>query len=263
MKREFYQCTAGDLATDTVDTVPVKWSAGEALDWLNENGYDAAPVVEDGQPIGYVAAEDLIPAPEDGPISSHACSITLERIISSAADFKDVLSALYEDPYYFLGGRNQVTGILTRADLNTSPAYIHLYDRLSFLEELFRDLITEKAPDWKENSHIDFHHKEVQEIERRYQRAQSANIALEEIHYAQFSTLAKVITAVNDCWRQCGFSSETAAERELSDVTDIRNAVAHSNLLIENTDQGLMGGRTVGTVLDAYQTIDACITALN
>lgn len=263
MDRELYQCTAGDLATKSVDAVPTEWTVDEAHEWLSENGYDVSPVVNSDQPLGYISIEDLAEAPGSESVSEHRQPITLEEIISTDADFGTVLSALYDEGFYFLGGRNQVTGILTRADLNTSPAYIHLYDRLSLLEEELRDLILTEAPDWKEIEEIDLYQDEVRDIERRHHQAESANIALEEIHYAQFSTLKKIIAAVEPCWQACGFSNGNVAERDLSDVTDIRNAVAHSNLLIENTGEGLMEGRTVATLLDAHETIEACIEALN
>jgi len=263
MDRELYQCTAGDLATKSVDTVSTEWTVDEAHEWLSENGYDVSPVINSDQPLGYISIEDLAEVPGSESVSEHRRPITLEEIISTNADLGTVLSALYDEGFYFLGGRNQVTGILTRADLNTSPAYIHLYDRLSLFEEELRDLILTEAPDWKENKEIDLYQDEVRDFERRHHQAELANIALEEIHYAQFSTLKKIIAAVEPCWQACGFLNGNVAERDLSDVTDVRNAVAHSNLLIENTGEGLMEGRTVATLLDAHETIEACIEALN
>lgn len=263
MVRNLYQCTAADLATKQVETVPGGRSVEAAYEWLADKGYDVAPVVEDDQPVGYLSIDNRPDQSDSASVSGHTQAITLEKIISTDAKFGSVLAALYDRSFYFLGGRNRVTGILTRADLNTSPAYIHLYDRLTLLEEGFRELITVHAPDWIENEEIDLYADERDAIEQRYQRAQSANIALAKVHYAQFSTLVKVISAVEPCWTACDFASEDAAERALSDVTDVRNAVAHSNLLIENTGQGLMEGRTVGTLLDVYETIQACIDALD
>jgi len=126
MERDLYQCTAGDLATKSVDTVPTEWTVDEAHKWLSENGYDVSPVVDGDQPLGYISIDDLAEAPSSESVSDHRQPITLEEVISTDADFGTVLSALYDEGFYFLGGRNQVTGILTRADLNTSPAYIHL-----------------------------------------------------------------------------------------------------------------------------------------
>lgn len=262
MVRELYQCTAGDLATDEVDTQPVGRTVTDAVQWLTEHGYDVSPIVDEGKPAGYVTLEGLSEAPDMDSLSDHSRAITLEEIISTDATFGEALSALYEEPFYFLGGRNRVTGILTRADLNTSPAYIHLYDRLSLMEKAFRDLIAEEAPDWKANDEIDLYQDEIDEIERRFQRAQNANIELDEIHYAQFSTLAKIVSSVEDCWDRSGFRSSGGAERALEDVTSLRNSIAHSNLVIENTGDGLMEGRTVGTLMDAYETIENCLEAL-
>ncbi len=70
-------------------------------------------------------------------------------MISGDTSFSGVLSALIPKPVYFLGGHNHVTGILTRADLNTAPARMYLFDRITYLEEHLRALILSEAPDWK------------------------------------------------------------------------------------------------------------------
>jgi len=261
MTRTLDDCTAHDLATGNVDTLPADETVSTARAWFADRGYDAAPVVDGGQPVGSVEHDALSDATDDDTVGDHARPITLDALISADATFGELLDALYDRPYYYLGGRNRVTGVLTRADLNTPPAYIHLYDRLTVLEASFRDAILTHAPDWKERDALGVHPDAIDEIETRHQQAQHANIDLAEIHYAQFSTLTAIVTAVEECWRAFGFTSDTVAARELADVTEIRNAVAHSNLLVQNTAGGLGSGRTVGTVLDAYETLQQCIDA--
>ena len=155
MSDPLYQCTARDLATADPQTRTANESVETTATWLRTNGYDVAPVVDDNTPVGYVALEDLADAPPDDPIADHARAISLDRIISVDAAFGEVLTALYEFPFYFLGGQNRVTGVLTRADVNKPPATIHLFDRLSLLEKRFRELIQERAPDWKSDVSID------------------------------------------------------------------------------------------------------------
>lgn len=254
------ECTAHDLATEDVATLTADEVVSAAIEWFTEHGYDAAPVVEEEQPIGHVEIDTLQDASDDETVREHARPITLEETISADATFRETLEALYDSPYYYLGGRNRVTGILTRADLNTSPAYIHLYDHIAILERAFREVILEVASDWNDRDDVELHEEEIRAIEDRHHRAQRANIELEAIHYAQFSTLTTIVAGVEDCWRTFGFRSAETAERELGDVTDVRNVVAHSNLLVENTAGGLGGGRTVGAVLDAYDTIQECIS---
>ena len=155
MTGSLFQCTAADLATKNLETLSPDLSVGEAHEWLATNEYDVAPVVTDAGPQGYADIEVLSDAPSEAILESHLSTISLSNIIGSDAAFGDVLTALYETPRYFLGGRNEVTGILTRADLNKSPAYIHLFDRLSTLEERLTELIIKQEIDWKTTASFD------------------------------------------------------------------------------------------------------------
>lgn len=263
MDRDVYQCTAGDLATRDVTYKMENEETGSVEQTMAEQGYDVAPVHDGDQPIGYIKREGLSTVSDSSPISDHLRRITLDEIISTDATFADVLEALSEDPFYFLGGRNQVTGMLTRADLNTSPAYIHLYDRISLLEGQLREVVRENAPEWMDAPAVDLHPETREGIQERYEQAERANIELDPIDYTQFSTLAKVVWSIEDCWQRCDFTSGNSANNYLEDVVDVRNAVAHSNLLVENTEGGLMNGRTVSILLEAYDTIEKCLDALN
>jgi CBS domain-containing protein len=263
MVRETYTCEACDLATFPVESVAVTDTVDEVRTWLSESGFDVAPVADDGAPAGYVTIEKLGEAPSGDSIREHSTPVTLSEIIASDASFLAVLEGLYDELFFFLGGRNEVTGILTRADLNTAPAYIHFYERLTLLEERLRDLLVETASNWKSILSERVSPDEIEAIERRHSTALSANIDLEEVHYAQFSALTKVIPQVEAAWKTCGFSSDRTASRELDAVTDVRNAVAHSNLLVENTEGGLGEGRTVGELIDVHQTISACNESLS
>jgi len=216
MSRQHYHCTAQDLETANPETRSASTAVSTTRQWLRTNGYDVAPVVEDGTPIGYVDLADLTDAPSDDPIADHARPISLDRTISVDATLDEVLSALYEAPFYFLGGQNRVIGILTRADVNKPPATIHLFDRISLLEERFRRLVETHAPDWTETATID--DDVVDDIEDRHREAREANLELSKIHYAQFSTLIRIVADVEAYWDACGFSSAHRAGSQLDDL---------------------------------------------
>lgn len=256
-----YHCTAGDLATPDPESLPRGTAVGDAVKWFDKKGYDFAPVTDDGDPIGYVSHEELTDAADDSLLGNHCNSITIDEILDSETSFPDILDALYESEFYFLGGRNRIAGIITRADINRAPTYMHLYAKLSRLERLFRRLIVDEAPDWKEQVWI--HPDIVENIETRHERAQTANIELDEIFYAQFSTQVKIICSTESCWRACGFSSSEQADSALNDVVDLRNDVAHSTPVLQNTSKGLLEeGRTITKLEDAYSSTTACIEAL-
>ncbi|AWB28729.1 transcriptional regulator [Halococcoides cellulosivorans] len=210
---------------------------------------------------GYVVLEELQDAPSTDHIVDHTKPITIGEIVSADATFEEVLLALYEDPFYFLGGQNRLTGILTRADLNTSPARMHLFDRITLLEDQFRKLVLDVAPDWKEQ--VALNTNVVEDIEERHAEARRSNIELDEIHYAQFSTLATIVSDIEACWKASGFSSDHRASSQLDDLTDLRNAVAHSHQVVQNTEGGFGEGRTIGNVEQIYTTVEGCLESLS
>jgi hypothetical protein len=261
MPRDLYDCTAAELATYSVDSISFDTSPSNAATWLAEHGYDAAPVYNDDDPVGFIYKDDVSTEDNGDTLDASLTPFTIDHIISGDAEFTAVLSALIEAPVYFLGGHNQVRAILTRADLNTAPARIYLFDRITYLEEHLRELILDRAPNWK-NTPID--PDEIDAIEERHADAQAANVALDEIHYAKFSTLETIVTSVEDCWQICEFSSKGSASTDLHKITELRNDVAHANLLVENTDSDefLSSGRTTENLHYILETIEQTLAHL-
>ena len=261
MPRDLYNCTAAELATHSVEHLDQDTPPSDAAAWLDENGYDAAPVYADDDPIGFLHEDDVTTDDGGDSLENQLTPLTIDYMISGDTSFTDVLSALIEQPVYFLGGHNHVTGILTRADLNTAPARIYLFDRITYLEEHLRELILDKKPDWK-NTPVTA--DELDDIEDRHEDAQAANVALDELHYAQFSTLETIATSVDACWQTCGFSTKGGADSRLHEVTELRNDVAHANLLVENTDSNefLSSGRTTENLHNTLETIHDVLSNL-
>lgn len=259
MGRDLYDFTAGELATQSVEHLSHDTAPAEAAEWLADNGYDAAPVYKNGDPVGFLHRDDVTTDSDGSTLADHLTALTIDHMISGDTSFSGVLSALISKPVYFLGGHTHVTGILTRADLNTAPARMYLFDRITFLEEHLRALILSEASDWKTTPVTA---DELDDIEGRYEDAQTANVALDEIHYAQFSTLETIVSNVEACWQACGFSSKADASTALHKVTELRNDVAHANLLVKNTDSNdfLSKGRTTENLHDTLETIDTGLT---
>lgn len=261
MSRDLYECTAAELATSSVEYLPHDTSPSTAAEWLETNGYDAAPIQKQGDPIGFIHEDDVTVNDDGDTLSEYLTPLTIEYLMSGDAPFEGLLAALIEKPVYFLGGHSRITGILTRADLNTAPVRIYLFDRITYLEEHLRELILEHAPNWKQTPvTVD----ELDDIEDRYTDAQAANVELEEIHYAQFSTLNTIISNVEACWQACGFSTTAQTDSQLHEITDLRNDVAHANLLVENTDSDgfLNSGRTTENLSTTLANINQVLTNL-
>jgi hypothetical protein len=247
-------CTASDLATSDPEGLSVETEVNTALDWLDANDYDIAPVFENGSPTGYVDRADLSGDSVTGPVEAHTNQITLQKTISPTASFDAVIDALYEEPVYFLGGQDELTGILTRADLNSPPARNHLFTRLLGLEEAFRRLIETEVPNWEDTPGLS--PEIVDDIKDRYQQARGANVELSKLHYAQFSTLTDIIETYPSCWEACGYEADHRARTRLSKLTDLRNDVAHATPIIQNTDRGFgESGRTITDLIELSEEL--------
>ncbi|ERG99156.1 MAG: putative transcriptional regulator with C-terminal CBS domain protein [Haloquadratum sp. J07HQX50] len=248
------RCTAGDIATSNPEECPSE-DAQTAIDWLTERDYDSAPVLEDGRPIGYVTRDAAEAASLDSSLAEITEPLTVDVLIASDSTLDAVLEALYERPFYYLADRNQVTGILTRADLNTEPVYQHLCTKLSQLEQAFRNTIQECVPDWVDTTPL--HPDILDDVDERLTDAKDAGVALDRIHYAQFSTLVTIIGNSDKASQALGFGAGHQASSRLDPITDLRNDVAHSTPIIQNTDRGLTeSGRTITHLLDQYQLIE-------
>jgi len=261
VSRDLYDCTAAELATGSVEHLSYDTPPSTAAEWLETNGYDAAPIERQGDAVGFIHEDDVTADDDGDTLEEHLTPLTIDYMMSGDTAFEDVLAELIEEPVYFLGGHSRITGILTRADLNTAPVRIYLFDRITYLEEHLRELILEHAPNWKQTPvTVD----ELDDIEDRYTDAQAANVELEEIHYAQFSTLNTIISNVEACWQACGFSTTAQADSQLHEITDLRNDVAHANLLVENTDSDgfLNSGRTTENLSTTLANINQVLTNL-
>lgn len=249
------RCTAGDLATTELYRVAAEDLSETVYNELDERGYDVAPVHQNGDPFGLVKRDALTDASEQTPVKNHAETLELKHLIAPDAEFETVLNALYDRPRYFIASQDEISGILTRADLNSQPARLHLFTHISLFEQRARDLIKSEAQDWKEKTLLE--PTIVEDIESKQADAQANNVDLPAIHYAQLSTICDVLTAHEQCWQALGFNSENRASTELHDITQLRNDVAHSNPIIQNTERGVIeNGRTITDLLNTYQRLN-------
>lgn len=254
-------CTAGDIATADPEACPAA-NVTAAEDWLAERDYDSAPILEDGRPVGYITRDAAKAATPDTSLSVITKPLTVKVIIASNSQLDTVLEALYDNPFYYLADRNQVTGILTRADLNTEPVYQHLYTKLSQLEQALRETIQEHVPDWRDTTPL--HPEVLEDIDNRLADAKDAGVALDPIHYARFSTLVTIIGNSDSASQALGFDTDHQASSRLDPITDLRNDIAHSTPIIQNTDRGLTeSGRTITHLLDQYQRIERLLATHN
>lgn len=249
-----HECTASDLATTDLFKIEATDTCDVTHEQLTERGYDVAPVIENDEPLGFVRATDCQETSSSTTVSEHTVTLTLSHLIAPDAAFETVLTALYEQPRYFIASQNNVAGILTRADLNSQAARRHLFTYISLFEHTARELIRAHVPEWHEETLID--QEKIERTRRKRNAAAANNADLPLIHYASLSTINTVLTATDQCWKALGFNSDDRASKILDDIRRLRNDVVHSNPIIQSTSRDAVArGRTITELLDTYQQL--------
>jgi len=107
---------------------------------------DYAPVLEDGQLLGYVKREKLARFPEK------LCKDVMENLdvldcVPPDTTIETVLDLLSDRSFLFVKTEKSLLGIITRADLNRRAVCILLYAALCELESCLIDLIKSNFPE--------------------------------------------------------------------------------------------------------------------
>ena len=248
MDDRIYTTTARELMTPDLEGKPVYTSASEVYEWMNYQDYHAAPLYNrQDEPVGYVRREHIVDT--ERPIRDYQNDFGVDIILSTEASFKMVLDALCQNYFYFLGGADELAGIITRADLNKSPVYIHLYERITRFEMILRDHLTNSLDDWTQF----LKDGRVGHIEGR--RKSQSDAALELINYTSFSDLITIACESGE-WRNLGYDSTGEAEADLRAITDLRNDVAHRKLILyQDKINNEMDSRDVDDLFRTYKNL--------
>jgi hypothetical protein len=100
------------------------WSAEQTYQWMRQHGFDAAPL-DEPEPYRFVGTSWL--EPNGDPVALQARPIDATVLVASDLGLSDGVSRLKAHPYYFVLRRDNLQGIVTRADLQRSAVGMVLF----------------------------------------------------------------------------------------------------------------------------------------
>ena len=111
---------------------PASSVSDEAKEALHIRDFDVAGVKEtkDGPVIGYVKTDEI----GDGEFREYIIKIEHGLLISDSTPIADIFAVLNNNNFAFVISGNQVTGIITKADINKPPVRIYIFGAISLLE---------------------------------------------------------------------------------------------------------------------------------
>lgn len=257
--------TAAALSTPDPTVLRADAAPADALSWFESKRYGVAPVRTDaGDAIGYVPASALAAADEDGTLGAelrdHAEPFADATLLAPDAGFGETVDALAREPFCFVAAGGEVDGVpdavLTRTDLNSPPAFVHLYGSLFAFETRLRALVAESGVDWEATLYPD----QVETIDER--AAADASDTHSRLHFASISMLAQVAGRSESLRESLGLGGEAEAKERLTGLVALRNDVCHSRDLVHARGTEPFDGRDAVGLADAYGLLSDLVDRL-
>jgi CBS domain-containing protein len=203
------------IATFKLKTCFLDQEANQVLaDPLLED-FDQIPVRRKANIVG-VLERCTIPL---GTVRESMLPLDDSLLVAADQPITKFVASLNKRPYRLVLVGTEITGIVTRSDIAKAPVRLLAFTLVSHLEMAMTAAIHKGFPSndsWLELLDRDRQKKLLGRMKRR----QAQNLVLPMIDLADLGDKRRVLVRI------CGLDS--LAERELTEIEDLRNAVAHS-----------------------------------
>lgn len=192
---------------------------------LASRNYDVIGVREGDEVIGYVEREEL----EEGTIRDFARLFQTREIIANSTPLMQFLHIFKERKRIFVLEKNEVTQLITGADLQKPPVRMLLFGYITLLEMNLGELISAKLPGGSWKSLLS--EGRLNKAEALYQERLAKNEDLDLIECLQISDKMHIILNAPNLKAYFPMSSKREGKRLSNQVRDLRDRIAHSNEL--------------------------------
>jgi predicted transcriptional regulator len=196
-------------------------SANEVENLMKERDFDILGVNKDNMAIGYVRRQDL----KHGAISDYILPFNTTNIISDSTPIAELLDLLSSEGYIFILTKNQVTGIVAKADINKPIVRIYLFGVISLFELHLNYWIIKYhgITDWQNL----LSESRLEVAQKIYKERQGQNLDLTMLECLQLCDKREILRQTDD-FREIFNFSKTKFKDFLEDVEKVRNEIAHS-----------------------------------
>lgn len=238
ISEQLYSCEAND------DAVIVREQLKDDLD------FDVIGIKEGGKVCGYVERSSLLV----GPCRNYRKVFDPSELVDQSTPLMEVLLALHDIPRIFVLDENrEVSGIVTRGDLQKAPVRLWLFGLATILEMHLLRLIRHYYADdsWQDI----LSKKRLKEARDRLIERQQRNEAIDLADCLQLCDKRKLIlkipNIIEQIKREYGESGPKMVKNRLELAEELRDKVAHA--------QDIVTGSTWPEVIDLVKSIEQLI----
>ncbi|MGH6864810.1 MAG: hypothetical protein ACREDO_01180 [Methyloceanibacter sp.] len=202
----------------------------------NTDCYDFIPVIDAAAPeeriIGLFNAGRFAEAPRpEGSVASHMLPLAEDNLIGADASILDFIIYAHSRPCRLLVAGARISGLVSLSDLQKLPVRAALFALITGFEIIMAEAIRRRYPapeDWM----AFLNDGRKGKIREQIANAKKEDSFVDELLFTQFSDKADIIRKAFAL-----SASKSQLEGQLSEIRDLRDALAHANEYASSPEQ--------------------------
>jgi predicted transcriptional regulator len=203
-------------------------AADDIRAFMEERDFDIVGVRRLGAVVGFADLKDLT----SGTLGDHERRFDDRHRVDEALPIATVLTRLAESPRVCVEVWGQISGIITRGDLQKAPVRMWFFALLSLLEMQFLRLIRSRLSDDDWMTQLDS--AASTRIRKDFRKRQKRNEEVDLADCTVFRDKVEAIARTEPLRASLGFGSEGALRTEFAEIIALRNDIAHGHDIVRN-----------------------------
>lgn len=232
VKQLFMENITAQCIYEPLLSCPLNSESNQAKEALVVRDFDVAGVKEneEGPVLGYVVTKDI----GEGEFKNYVTPIGIDVVVSDSTPVANIVNILDGNEFAFVIAGNQITGIITKADINKPPVRIYIFGTISLLEMHLNLWISHYFPNDIWTNRIPEDRMAI--ANGVYNNRKGNNQELSLLECLQFCD-KKELLSMSDGFLSVFDFSKNAFQKFLRRAEGIRNGLAHSqNSIISNLE---------------------------
>jgi len=217
--------TAKDIA-ESIHSFDADRKSHEVESSMHALGLNVIGVRRHGQVIGYAWKEDL----DSGLCGDRARAFGQDQVIYGDASLSEVILVLTRYDNCFVSLLDTVAGVITRADIEKPIVRMWLFGMITMLEMDLASRISERWPGDEWQQHCS--NNRLRKAETLWEERRRLNQHSDLIDCLQLSDKAQILLSDEEIMEEYGFSSKSAADRTIREMSSLRNNLAHGQSIV-------------------------------